>query len=439
MSVYPRNMSTFLNRMTNYNKNNVKMNVLGTPTANNGDVIQVDLPTNSIVDLSSLAWSFEVAYTGAAGAAAGPVNGAVTYPLNAESIISRLAVEVNGQTLVNLQNYNQLYHALLYMTATQDYQHQRRVAQSNIEGGAANGTTLNRASGGGAAVVETRRHVIDTWLGFLGSAKPMFIDTSLLGNVRISITLAGADIIGLHAGAGANTFARSYVVSDQAFSIDVVSIGDGFYDSMVDQMLASGAPIEIPFKNYFSFQGNLGNGQVPFTVASQSIDRLWAVLRDNTFSDAAAGNAAKQVALDNAGDSDIVKHTPASFTYTSNGHQNFAFRINNTNYPQWTSTNADDWWQHTKLALGDQGNMLAGSFVNNTASYVANFFVYACQLEHHAANDERFVSGIDTRGSAAQCYLTATGAGAAPCTTTVFAECTSSLNIYAGKVLEVVQ
>ena len=40
MSVYPRNMSTFLNRMTNYNKNNVKMNVLGTPTANNGDVIQ---------------------------------------------------------------------------------------------------------------------------------------------------------------------------------------------------------------------------------------------------------------------------------------------------------------------------------------------------------------------------------------------------------------
>ena len=70
MSVYPRNMSTFLNRMTNYNKNNVKMNVLGTPTANNGDVIQVDLPTNSIVDLSSLAWSFEVAYTGAAGSAA---------------------------------------------------------------------------------------------------------------------------------------------------------------------------------------------------------------------------------------------------------------------------------------------------------------------------------------------------------------------------------
>ena len=114
-------------------------------------------------------------------------------------------------------------------------------------------------------------------------------------------------------------------------------------------------------------------------------------------------------------------------------------RINNTNYPQWTSTKEDDWWQHTKLALGDQGNMLAGSFVNNTASYIGNFFVYACQLEHHAGNDERFVSGIDTRGSAAQCYFTATGAGTNPCTTTVFAECSSSLKIYAGKVLEIVQ
>ena len=54
-------------------------------------------------------------------------------------------------------------------------------------------------------------------------------------------------------------------------------------------------------------------------------------------------------------------------------------------------------------------------------------------------NDERFVSGIDTRGSAAQCYFTATGAATNACTTTVFAECSWSLKIYAGKVLEIVQ
>ncbi len=119
MSVYPRNMSAFLNRLSGYNKNNVKMNVLGSSSANNGDVIQVDLPTNSIVDLSSLAWSFK--NTWSVNTTVGEGNKQHDLPIQVESIISRLAVEVNGQTLVNLTNYNVLYHALLYMSATDDY------------------------------------------------------------------------------------------------------------------------------------------------------------------------------------------------------------------------------------------------------------------------------------------------------------------------------
>ena len=107
MSVYPRNMSAFLNKLSGYNKQNVKLNVLGSTNANHGDVIQVDLPTNSIVDLSSLAWSFAITY-----AASGALGNA-DLPINAESVISRLAVEVNGQTLVNISNYNVLFHALL--------------------------------------------------------------------------------------------------------------------------------------------------------------------------------------------------------------------------------------------------------------------------------------------------------------------------------------
>ena len=136
----------------------------------------------------------------------------------------------------------------------------------------------------GAAAAANRDHVIDTWLGFLGSAKPNFIDTSLLGNVRITITLTpGTEL--LCGGAGtAEATERSYTVSDQNFSIDVISISDGIYDSMVDQMLASGRPIEVPFKNYFSYtslQTNSGD-QMNFNVASHSIDRLWATARNNT-------------------------------------------------------------------------------------------------------------------------------------------------------------
>ena len=436
MSVYPRNLSTFLNRLSGYNKNNVKMNVLGASTANTGDTIQVDLPTNSIVDLSSLAWSFKILYS-----LSGTDNGAGaddTYspPINCEGLISRLAIEVNGQTLCNLTNYNHLFHALLYVSATEDYQRQRMVAQSNTGTGAGgSAVAFDNTVGNFDEAARTQEHVIDSWVGFLGSAKPNFIDTSLLGNVRITITLAGSEIF-----SKSNARATpSYAISEQHFSMDVVSISDGIYDAMVDQMLASGAPLEIPFKNYFSFTDSRQtmDHSFNFHVASQSIDRLWAVPR-GTRGDEAAGLTATANPVH-----PIVGNDNQIFRYRTCGGQNFQFQVNNTLYPNWSTPKAQDWWQHTKLAVGDQGNMLSGSYPQSMVHYTGNFFVYACSLEHQTDGDERFVSGIDTRGAAASCmFKSGPGhalGGAAPNDLFIFAECTSSLRIMANKVLEIVQ
>ena len=96
---------------------------------------------------------------------------------------------------------------------------------------------------------------------------------------------------------------------------------------------------------------------------------------------------------------------------------------------------------------------------------VKNWINYVVvSLEHKTDGDERFMSGVDTRGAAASCYFKAdadgpvhtfvrdaegiadTDAAAAAANaghlknqTLVFAECTSSLKVYANKVLEVVQ
>jgi hypothetical protein len=351
-------------------------------------------------------------------------------------------VEVNGQTLVNMTNYNDLFHLLLNMTATEDYQRQRMVGQTNVSDTAAatptsNGTTqiLVAADAGDAS---TRFHTIDTWLGFLGSAKPNFIDTSLLGNVRITITLASGDILGGGAGNAANNN-RTYTISSQAFSIDTISISDGIYDSMVDSMLASGRPIEIPFKNYFSYTNLAANmGQTTlFNVASQSIDRLWGSARLQTYKD---GNI-DPVAVGTTEDRglSIIKTTPSYFTYQGNTGKHYQFQVNNTLYPNWQMTRADQLFQHTKLAVGDQSNMLSGSVPVSAKSYVENYFAFAVSLEHHTDSDERFMSGIDTRGASANCYFKSDDNGAAASQILVFAECTSSLKIMANKVLEIIQ
>jgi hypothetical protein len=188
MSIYPRNLSHYLNRLSGYNKNNVKLNVLGSTTVSQSNIIQIDLPTNSIIDMSSLAWYFDVFYPATEGTVtkSGPM---------AEGFIDRLEVQINGQTAVNISNYNTLYHALLYASSTDDYQRQRRIGQSNNAfGGDNSGEPINiTSSESGDALICS--HVVDTWLGLLGSAKPHFIDTSLLGNVRIQITLATGNVI----------------------------------------------------------------------------------------------------------------------------------------------------------------------------------------------------------------------------------------------------
>jgi hypothetical protein len=78
----------------------------------------------------------------------------------------------------------------------------------------------------------------------------------------------------------------------------------------------------------------------------------------------------------------IVHKDAPSFRFASCGGKNFQFQVNNTLYPNWTSDKLVDYWQHTKLAVGDQGNMLSGSFPQTISHYMQNFFVYACQLEH---------------------------------------------------------
>lgn len=433
MSVYPRNLSNFLNRLSGYNKNNVKLTVLGSGTANDGDIIQVDLPSNSIVDLSSLAWSFNFATVAQAGAAA-----EIVIPTNIEGIVKRLAVEVNGQTLVNMTDYNTLFHALLYTTGTEDYFRQRKINQSNADANANNGNIETFAV---AAAARNNNHVIDTWLGFLGSAKPNFIDTSLLGNVRITITLERGTELLCGGPGGRVADARTYSISDQNFSIDVISISDGIYDAMVDQMLASGRPIEIPFKNYFSYTNLVAaaSAGLSFNVASQSIDRLWMTARSNTVATGYNLAIAPPVAVNEAAGNFMAEtHTAAPFSFSNQGATQFQFQVNNTLYPNWGMTKLGEIYQHTKLAVGDQGNMLSGSAANALQHYQDNYFVFAVSLEHHTDADERFMSGIDTRGASANCFLKGVG-GATACQILVWAECTSSLKIMANKVLEIVQ
>lgn len=415
MASYPRNLSYFVKRLANYSRNTSKLQTLNTTSAGPSQIITVDLPNNSLVDLSTLVWYFEGTTNSTANSC--------TFPRNIETLIERVEVEINGQLVSpGCANYSQLWQIISDTTMGDDCRNRRRILQnaSNVSAPSANVTT---------AVPFT----ICNWLGFLGSVQPTVLDTNLLGNVRIRITLASASV--LVSSATAVTGA-SYALANMFFSVDTLSIDDGMYYAIHDGFLSKGGVYEIPFNNFYSFTqavSSSGSGSVKFSLSTQSLNHLWA-----TF---AYGGTTPQVANTNAG-------TSLYFLRSACGISGYQFNINNTYVPNFRVDR--------NLAF----NLLMNSYnlsqdtlggihpnIDTLAKWQNAFWVASCALDHPTAGDERFISGVNTLGSVAQGYWeydNATVSGtpfdgnAGNAVALIFAQTTAVLQVGAGRQIGLV-
>ena len=136
-------------------------------SASNGQIVTVDLPNNSIVDLSSFTMFFTGSTTTTAGSA--------IFSRNIETIIDRLEVEINGQLISSgCSMINQLYQILYDLQCGTDARNRRCVLQ--------NGNDITAAPTANQTNVP---FMIQNWLGFISSAAPNHINTGILGNVRV--------------------------------------------------------------------------------------------------------------------------------------------------------------------------------------------------------------------------------------------------------------
>jgi hypothetical protein len=220
-------------------------------------IVVVDLPTNALIDLRTFAFHFNFKAT-----ATGTGNFAGA-PQNIESIIDKVVVEINGRTLNSSANQNYVFNALLPLMGGTDLVNKRKIYQN---GGTQAAPSANTDG----------RFVISHWLGFLGSVLPDVIDTSALGNVRISIHLANSNVLTPAVLAASS---ENYELNDLYFTMNTLAIEDGTYYPLHAQYLASGAVIEMPFDSYYTslFSANSWDNTVRFSLASQSIDWLAAI------------------------------------------------------------------------------------------------------------------------------------------------------------------
>ena len=119
----------------------------------------------------------------------------------------------------------------------------------------------------------------------------------------------------------------------------------------------------------------------------------------------------------------------------------YQFNINNVYYPNYQATNTQA-YQLLQNAYGLTQDTLGGCYRGRDTLTKWNrfYWVAAQSFTHNTADDERYISGIDTRGNVAQCFFEFTGlndATTAP-TCLVFAQTSSLLRVGAGRQLELV-
>lgn len=402
---YPRNLSYFVRKLNNYSRNTHKLQTLNQSSAKSSQIITFDLPNNALCDLNTLTWYFEGTTSSSANSC--------TFPRGIESLIERVEIEINGQAISSgCAGYNQLWNIISDTTLGEDVTNRRKILQ--------NATDVVVPT---ANVTVAVPFTITNWLGFLGSCKPEVLDTNMLGNVRIRITLASASVL---VSSTTPVTAPEFTLSNMFFSMDTIAIDDGNFYQMHEQFLSKGGVYEIPFNQYFSFSSAAtSDGSLKFSLSSQSLNKVWA-----TFVNGAA--TTPNVLNANTNTSQYFKRVGA-------GVSGYQFNINNLPYPNYRPTTAMS-FQLMQNAYGLSQDTLGGTYkgLDTLDKWKSDYWVAVQSFTHDSGDDERFTCGIDTRGNVSQGYFEYTGLSTAGLTGMVFAQVSSILRVGAGRMIEVV-
>jgi len=281
-SSFPTSLSYRIKSLVgNMSRVGVKMTPDRTTGIAPNDIITIKLPNSSLVDLRT--FNFWYKFTTSSS------TGTFLHPRYSSSLIERISIIINGQTVDILPNYNFLYNTLMDLEGSSFDQFSKRniceffdpslkftstdpnsSADVAIAGAnwTASGTTAPSKIDGG----------ITHWLGFLGSSSPSVIDTSDLGDVYIQIQFSTSYVLPSTINATAQTLAgASFTLDDIYATCDVISFAsDEYYQLKASKLTSSG--LNIGFYSYLNArfaQATKSSGiSVNWNVSANSLDQI---------------------------------------------------------------------------------------------------------------------------------------------------------------------
>jgi hypothetical protein len=285
--VLPSNVSYFMQRLQGVSVSNFKIHPQTDGNQTSGKIVRFELPSNTLLSLRGTRLFFN-AVTAGAGA---------SMPNDVSSYIERCAIYMGGVLVQNgFQGYNVLKHAKAALVGSKcgaTLGHPEIVRAVSYH----NGSTFANTDPETYLTDGTEAFCIDNWEGLLGSLEPSIIDTGLMPQITLEITLADDTICPISegrllpdgTGATASHFDKTgsanptYILSQMTLQCEVLGMATSVLDQIVEQRIASVGYLSMPFKNYYTFVSTHA-GTSRFNVNSASWDRLWLAYRPTTYS-----------------------------------------------------------------------------------------------------------------------------------------------------------
>jgi len=475
MSNFNPNLIYYLERLQGFSTNIFRLESQNKTTAKSNDIITFDLPSNAILNLRSLK-----VWCNATADASAVASGARLPPIN--DLIERCEISVGGVVLSQGTNFiNVLNEAkrslgvIEYDSVTGHSEYLRK--KSYVDGfGSAGAAVLTTNMNESYPATEPQKFCIDHFEGFLASAEPKLLDTSLIPDIRVRLYMASDNVlttsvgtgiggavaaVGFEAGIGlaGGVAGGTYELTNIMGTIEAIGLADQNYDNMISAMLSQQGFLEVPYKSYTSFQ-ETHSGSSRFTVSSSSLDRVYVTWRATNYNNqsapiilngyktqggyimgtVAAGNATVDLGLpqyDVGGvlgtNSEKYKSKYFNFVAPTMGTK-MQLQLNGAYYPQFSA--------NLGQTYGITVNSVPGNRQKKDMSfdqYRHNHCVQCYRLNLPDSEYSRLLSGLDTRAVNLQGIVRTEGATPSlALAINIFAETTEVLRIGAGRAIEII-
>ncbi len=443
-----------------------------------GRKVSFALPSSALLNMRTLALHFsaDAAQTASAGG---------RLPPKIASLIDRIEIQAGGQMIQQGFNQQNTFHhikdALCETNSTDHVLGHPYVVRttSPVDGFGDSGSSALTSTENESYITTNgaTQFAVNNFVGFPGTCEPSIQNMSLLPDCIFSVYFAGNEVLGSAAGVAlsgtgssdftdAGTATAAFKVYNLHLTIEAIGLASSVYDNVIASEIAAAGYVGVNFKNYFS-QTDTHTGSTKFSVATQSLDRIWGCLRATAYDTSQligvikgnkiAGGYVSGVSggATYASPFDIGKlqydvggtlyangelYTTAYFDFSEVANRSsasvapqFQLQLNGSYLPAFKAS-VEELWQISKNSVPKYHG--GKPMYISLDQYRNDYFAWCFRL-NLPSDDVRVASGLDTRSVALQGYMNSTGL-ASTTNMMIFSECTSQLRIGAGRQMNVV-